>query len=175
MFHLDAVSCEADALALFDSLPPLLPAELIGLWQGHGLPTGHPLDGVLENLGWYGKRFHGDRRADALLFRWGERRLVPIDPAKIPVGLALHLSGFGRSRAGHNLFSHLMRGLRAHGPVAKVRRVGFRGVESAAMAYDCKPILDHFRRLDDHRVLGVMEIAGDERHYFFVLERAPET
>lgn len=175
MSKLDAITSEADALSLFDTLPPVLPAQLIGLWHGHCVPTGHPLDGVLENLGWYGKRFHGDRRADALLFRWGERRLVPIDPAKIPVGLAMHLSGFGRSRAGHNLFSHLMRGLRAHAPVASVRQVIYRGVESAAMAYDRKPIFDHFRRLDEERLLGVMEIAGDDRHYVFVLQQVPES
>jgi hypothetical protein len=42
--------------AWFRSLPPVLPAKMIGIWQGEGIPSGHPL-GVLENLNWFGKRF----------------------------------------------------------------------------------------------------------------------
>ncbi len=69
---------QEEALVFFDSLDPITPSELIGLWKGSSLPTGHPLDGALESLGWYGKRFHADRRADALLFSVGSRRLVPL-------------------------------------------------------------------------------------------------
>jgi len=57
-------------IAWFGSLPPVLPTEMVGLWQGEGISSGHPLDGVLENLQWFGKRFHADFRADALLFQW---------------------------------------------------------------------------------------------------------
>jgi hypothetical protein len=52
---------------------------MIGLWTGRGIPSGHPLDGVLENLGWFGKWFTPAMRADALLFRFDDRRLIPID------------------------------------------------------------------------------------------------
>lgn len=81
-----------DAQGFFDELKPVMPDKTIGLWQGHRIATGHPLDCVLENLGWYGKRFHPDLRADALLFRAGPRRLVAIDPARIPLRLALRLA-----------------------------------------------------------------------------------
>jgi hypothetical protein len=64
----------------FRSLPPVEPRDLVGLWKGRGIPSGHPFDGVLENLGWFGKRFTPDMRADALLFRSGEHRLVAVDP-----------------------------------------------------------------------------------------------
>lgn len=77
------------ALEEFRSLPPVAPRELVGLWKGHGIPTGHPLDGVLENLGWFGKRFTSDMRADALLFLSGESRLVALDAKWIPLNLAL--------------------------------------------------------------------------------------
>lgn len=73
----------------FQGLPPVEPHEMIGLWTGRGIPSGHPLDGVLENLGWFGKRFSAQMRADALLFRGGEKRLVAINPAFIPLRLAL--------------------------------------------------------------------------------------
>jgi hypothetical protein len=44
----------------FQALQPVRAQDMIGLWQGVGIPSGHPLDGVLENLGWFGKRFHAD-------------------------------------------------------------------------------------------------------------------
>ncbi len=91
----------------------MAPRELIGLWKGRGIPTGHPFDGVLENLGWFGKRFTPDMRADALLFRSGEHRLVAIDPRWIPLGLALRFHHIGRTRVARNLFFYLQRRLRA--------------------------------------------------------------
>ena len=45
------------------------------------------------------------------------------------------------------------------------------GVESAAMIYDQQPIIDHFRRIDQRRVMGAMTVRGDEGIYFFELER----
>ncbi|SMC99460.1 protein of unknown function [Rhizobium sp. RU36D] len=159
------------ALERFRQLPPVQPRELIGLWRGRGLPTGHPLDGVLENLGWFGKRFTPDMKADALLFDGGERRLLAIDPAWVPLRMALRFSSFGRTQAARNLFSYIGRRLRAQGPVATVKTVTYEGVSSAAMVYDSKPITDHFRRIDETRILGMMVIEGDARPYFFELEQ----
>ncbi|MCU1441780.1 MAG: hypothetical protein JWP85_2777, partial [Rhodoglobus sp.] len=160
-----------EALGEFQSLPPVEPREMIGLWSGRGIPSGHPFDGVLENLGWFGKRFTPDMRADALLFRLGEKRLIPIDPARIPVRLALRFHKVGRMRVAKNLFSYLQRGLRARGPVASLKSMVFGGVESAAMVYDDQPIVDYFRRIAEKRIMGAMTIRGDERVYFFELER----
>ena len=147
---------------------------MIGLWTGRGIPSGHPLDGVLENLGWFGKRFSAQMRADALLLRRGEKRLVAIEPAWIPLRLALRFHKIGRTRAASNLFSYLLRRLRAKGPVASLKAVPFQGVTSAAMAYDTQPIVDHFRKVGDNRLMGAMVIEGDERVYFFELERVEE-
>ena len=162
------------AIQEFQSLPPIEPREMIGLWSGRGIASGHPFDGVLENLGWFGKRFTSDMRADALLFCFDERRLIPIDPARIPLRLALRFHKVGRTRAARNLFSYLLRGLRAKGPVATLKTMSFRGVASAAMAYDDQPIIDHFRKMDDRRIMGAMTIQGDDRIYFFELERVDE-
>lgn len=93
------------------------------------IPAGHPFDGVLENLGWFGKRFNFDRRADPLLFRAGERHLVAINPKWIPIHLALRLHAVGRTHAARNLFSYLLRRLRARGPVASVQTDVFVGGE----------------------------------------------
>ncbi|PZM16463.1 DUF4334 domain-containing protein [Rhizobium tubonense] len=165
------LSEQQKTLEQFQCLPPIEPREMIGLWRSRGIPAGHPFDGVLENLGWFGKRFTAELRADALLFRSGQHELIPIDPARIPLGLALRFHKVGRTRAARNLFSYLRRGLRAKGPVASLKTMSFRGVTSAAMAYDEQPIVDHFRRIDERRIMGMMEIEGDERIYFFELER----
>lgn len=73
-----------------------------------------------------------------------------------------------------NLFSHLQRGFRAKGPVASLKTMSFHGVASAAMVYDDQPIVDHFRRIDDRRIMGAMTTQGDDRIYFFELERIDE-
>lgn len=39
---------------------------------------------------------------------------------------------------------------------------------------DTQPIVDHFRKVDDDRLMGAMVIEGDERVYFFELERVEE-
>jgi len=161
-------------LEAFRSLAPIEPRDLVGLWKGRGIPAGHPFDGVLENLGWFGKRFTPDMRADALLFRLGERRLVAIDPKWIPLPLALRLHVLGRTRVAKNLFSYLQRRLRARGPVASLKMRVFGGIESSAMVYDHQPIVDHFRRIDEHTIMGAMTITGDERIYFFELDRVDE-
>jgi len=165
---------EQALLEEFRRLPPILPRELVGLWKGHGLSAGHPFDGVLENLGWFGKRFTRDMRADALLFCSSERRLTAIDPKWIPLQLALRFHGVGRTGIARNLVSYLQRCLRARGPVASVKTMVFDGVESAALAYDDQPIVDYFRRVDEKRVMGAMKITGDARIYFFELERVIE-
>jgi Domain of unknown function (DUF4334) len=61
--------------------------------------------------------------------------------------------------------------LRSHHSAASLRAVNFRGKRSAALIYDRQPIVDHFRRIDDNRVLGLMEMRGMERPFFFLLSR----
>lgn len=158
----------------FRGLQPVEPHEMIGLWTGRGIPSDHPLDGVLENLGWFGKRITAKMRADALLFRGDEKRLIAVDPAWIPLRFGLRFHKLGRTRAARNLFSYMLRRLRAKGPVASLKAMPFQGLTSAAMIYDKQPIVDHFRRMDDGGVMGAMIMEGDDRVYFFELERVKE-
>jgi hypothetical protein len=161
--------------AFFDRLDPVLPERLVGLWRGHTIPTQHRLDGVLENLGWYGKRFNADLSADPLLFQIGRQRLAPLDPGGLPLRPVLRLAArFGRTRMARNGFTYLQRALRAQGPVASLKSLHYRGKTSAAMIYDRQPITDHFRRIDGDRLVGVMEIPGEGGGYFFLLARDPD-
>jgi len=158
-------------MSWYRSLPPVLPAEMVGLWKGVGIPSGHPLDGVLENLQWFGKRFHPDMRADALLFQSGKGRLVAVEPRWLPVWLALGLAPFGRTSVARYVFGYLHKALKARGRTATLELRSFEGTESAAMVYDHQPIVDHFRRIDDVEVAGMMIVKDDPRRYFFKLRR----
>jgi hypothetical protein len=54
---------------------------------------------------------------------------------------------------------------------ASLRVVRYRGVATATMVYDRHPIFDHFRKVDDDLVLGVMDRKGDAQPLFFWLAR----
>ncbi len=162
---------QAEKTRWFATLEPVAPDDMVGLWQGVGIPSGHPLDGVLENLQWFGKRFHADMRADALLFQSRSGRLVPVEPAFMPIRLVLKLAGLGRTAPARNLFQQMERTLRARGTTASLRAETLDGVETAAMVYDRQPITDYFRRIDADTVAGMMCVSGDARRYFFQLQR----
>lgn len=155
----------------FKTLPPVLPEEMVGLWRGESIPSGHPLDGVFENLQWFGKRFQPDLRADALLFQSKPGRLVPIEPAALPIRLAIRLAPFGRSFMARNLFSHLQKAFRARGTTAMLTLRMVDGAETAAMVYDRQPIADFFGRVSEDELAGVMVVDGDDRRLFFRLRR----
>ncbi|SEL23089.1 protein of unknown function [Roseateles sp. YR242] len=44
---------------------------------------------------------------------------------------------------------------------------------TASMVYDVHPIIDHFKRLDNDSVLGVMDRRGDSSPLYFWLRRLP--
>lgn len=155
----------------FQTLDPVLPEEMVGLWRGEGIAADHPLDGVLENLQWFGKRFHPDLKADALLFQWRPERLVPIEPSFFPVRTVIRLASFGRTFVARNWFSYLQKLFRARGTTAMLTLRMIDGVETAAMVYDHQPITDFFRRVDHSEVAGMMVIEGDDRRYFFRLRK----
>ncbi|NEJ22694.1 DUF4334 domain-containing protein [Rhizobium leguminosarum] len=162
---------QEEMAAWFRSLEPVQPKDMVGLWSGAGIPSDHPLDGVLENLNWFGKRFHSDMRADALLFRWRPGRLVPLEPSFFPIGLAIKMAPFGRTFVARGWFSYLQKLLRARGTTASLRLQALDGIETAAMIYDKQPIVDYFRRIDDVEIAGMMCVRGDPRRFFFKLRK----
>lgn len=58
---------------------------------------------------------------------------------------------------------------------ASLWMVEFRGKVSACMVYDAQPIFDHFRRVDDRTVMGIMDgkeqVFDGGKHFYFYLER----
>jgi hypothetical protein len=163
-----------EALAQFDGLEAVDVAALTGVWQGRGLHTGHPLDGLLEATGWYGKRFAGPEGVHPLVYA-GARGLRSVDPARLPLSSALLLRLAPRGRIAGQAFRLLLPLLATSRPTARARSVLYRGVVSAALIYDRHPIIDHLRRLPDGDLLGAMDHRAFAAPLFFVLTRADAT
>lgn len=159
----------AEAADVFDGLEPVTVAELLGRWHGSEVPTGHPMDGLLDVSGWYGKEFVDADHVHPLLFgRPGA--LYAVNPKLMPIGLLNRLGErFPRwlPPGGTAAFRLLRTGQHR----ARLREVQYRGVTSAAMVYDDLPIIDHFRRLGPDALLGAMDLRGSAQPYFFLLER----
>lgn len=138
------------ACRLYDGLETVSLEELIGTWKGREFPTGHPLDGVLSELNWYGKAFHDAENVDPLLFEMPDGEVVAMDPVPLMDKRKL---------------------LKAAGGKARIRMVKHRGVLSTAMIYDNLPIHDHFRKVNEQILLGMMDWKGDKKPFFFLLEK----
>jgi hypothetical protein len=162
-----------DALALFDASPAVETEFMIGTWHGAELPTGHPLDGLLEASGWWGKQFVDGETVHPLLFTTGDRRaLWAVNPILAFGGLGVvtripalrHRNHAGTINAAGPL-------LRTRSPKARLRTTRYRGVDTATMIYDQLPVNDVFRKIDDRNVIGAMDLRGSKTPYFFVLTR----
>lgn len=170
MHELEAGMNAQEALAFFDALPPATTETLLGQWRGSGVPTGNPLDGLLEAFGWYGKRFEGPEEAYPLVFET-QRGLMTVNPAGMPLGAMLRFSGALGNPVIVAAAKRMLRLRRTTRPSARLRMVEYRGVSSATMIYDALPINDHFRRVDEATLLGAMDMRGLDQPFMFVLRR----
>lgn len=160
-----------EALDRFDGLADLAPEELLGSWRGRSLPTGHPLDGLLEALGWHGKAVESPESVHPLLFRLPSGRIIPLEPSLMPTGLALRWPGFFRSGPARRAFAAAAPLLRAREPGARLALRDLRGRTGTALIYRRQPILDHLRRIGPDHVMGLMERDGMDLPFFFLLAR----
>lgn len=159
------------AMKAFLDLSAIAPEEIVGTWKGTSLPSGHPFDSLLEYYGWAGKRLYANGAADPLLF-YGDGGYQSINPRYIPVHAVLRASSLTRWWLPRLLFSIVRPLLRTTRPTARVVRVELHGTESAAIAYDKQPIMDHLRAIDHDTLVGLMAYRFDDRPFFFLLERA---
>jgi hypothetical protein len=155
--------------AFYDELAAADLNFMLGRWRGEGLNTGHPLDGVLERFGWFGKAFVDPERVHPLLFkkRGGIRAL---NPGLMPMNLALRCPWLNNDVVAA-MFRVLQPLMATRAPRARLRTVEFRGQCTSAMVYDQLAIIDVFRKVDDKTLLGVMDMKGMEQAFFFVLRR----
>ena len=159
------------ALDFYDSLPPVRVEEVLGSWRGSGLPTGNPLDGLLERFGWYGKRLDDPETVYPLVFRRSDGSLYAVNPSFVPVGLLVRFPSQFHRPVLAKLFTALRGVIATTKPHARLRLREYRGVVSATMCYDALPVNDVFRKVDDQTLLAVMDLRGMERPFLFVLRR----
>ncbi|WP_243706412.1 DUF4334 domain-containing protein [Micromonospora sp. KC721] len=159
------------ALRYFDSLAPVTVREMLGRWRGIGLATRHPMDGLLERSGWYGKRFETPEAAHPLLFGTAGGNVVSLDPALIPLGSLLRFPRLAHLPIAAQAFRLVRPLLTTTRPTARLRMTEYRGVVTATMCYDTLPVHDVFRRIDDDTVLGAMDTRGSPHPFMFVLTR----
>jgi len=160
----------AEALRVYDGLPAVAVEELLGSWRGGGVPTGHPMDGLLEAYGWHGKRFDSAEDGHPLVFR-GPRGLFSANPALVPMGLVSRHGPRLRPAPVAAVGRRAVALARTRAPRSRLRAVEHRGVVTATMLYDDLPIADHFRRLGDDTLLGVMDLRAMAVPFVFLLRR----
>jgi hypothetical protein len=162
----------AEVLAFYDSLPAVQVEDLMGVWHGHELSTGNPFDGLLYAFGWYGKEFRSADDVRPLVFT-GHRGRFEMNPSLLPMPLALRYAAVLRRPGVARAARAVLPLLRTRRPQARLRMVEYRGVPTATMIYDAKPINDHFRAVDRDTLVGLMDLRGMAATPFaFVLERA---
>ncbi|BCY13161.1 hypothetical protein L3i22_082490 [Actinoplanes sp. L3-i22] len=60
---------------IWAALPVVRPVEMLGLWRGAELITGHRFEGTLGRVGWYGKRFTSLTEVAPIVCRGADGRL----------------------------------------------------------------------------------------------------
>ncbi|MCF3936726.1 DUF4334 domain-containing protein [Acuticoccus sp. M5D2P5] len=168
---LEAGTTGAEALAFFDSLPPVSVEAMIGAWRGRDLHTGHPFDGLLPRFGWHGKRFESAEAVHPLVFERPDGTLYSVTPASAPFAALRDFPKIASRPRVPKIVRTVAPLTATTKPKARLRRIEHRGVLTAAMIYDALPIIDIFRRIDDDTVLGLMDMRGDKGAYMFVLTR----
>lgn len=115
---------------------------------------------------WKGGEFHTGHRANGFMDRlnWFGKTFVSATDAKPLVCLDEHGAKFSNTEA--------MNG------EASLWLEEFRGEVTATMVYDGRPVHDHFKRIDDNAVMGIMNgkgaidrTSGADRYLYFYLER----
>ena len=168
--RLPASTTTAGALAIFDESAPVSIEEMIGEWRGAGLHTAHPMDGLLERYGWYGKAFIDPETVHPLLFSTRGATPVALDPRLMLIEWVWN-KRFAHRAIIAALFGAVRPLLQTAKPRARLRMLSHRGVVSATMVYDHLPINDVFRRVDGNTLIGLMDMRGMSAPFFFVLRR----
>lgn len=166
-FSINEPTTIEEALQLFDQLPPADLEFMKGLWKGWEIQTGHPMNGLLDLTGWYGKLFISEEEVHPLLFYASNKKsLYSVNPKWIPLHMA-----FPKIKILRVFMLLLSPFLQTRYPKARMRMIAYRNKVTACMVYDHKAIIDAFVKIDDDTVLGIMDLKGDSQPYVFAMKR----
>lgn len=157
-----------ETLELCDALPIVEIETMIGRWRGTEISTHHPMNGLLETFGWYGKEFIDREHVHPLLFSANHGKLFALDPQRLPFNLGPYIPRIKQARQALLAVRFALQTRKAK---ARVRMIEYRGKVSASIIYDNLPIYDTFRLIDQNTLLGVMDLKGMEQPFFFKLHR----
>ncbi|MUG97266.1 DUF4334 domain-containing protein [Scytonema sp. UIC 10036] len=158
------------ALQLFDALEPVNLDFMSGRWQGSGLHTDHPMDGLLESSNWYGKEFIDPESVHPLLFLNGQGKIFQVAPHPTLMNWVLKLPR-PKNNSLKPLLGLINSLLKTEKTQARLRMMEYRGKVTATMIYDYLPINDYFRKVDENTVLGIMDYKNLPQPFFFILKR----
>jgi len=158
------------ALQLFDALEPVSLDFMLGRWQGSGLQTNNPMDGLLEASNWYGKEFVDTENVYPLLFLDGQGKIFKVAPNPTAMNWILKLPML-KNNSLKPLLMLANSLLKTETSQARMRMMEYRGKVSATMIYDYLTINDSFRKIDDKTVLGIMDFKNFPKPFFFILKR----
>ncbi|MBU2996438.1 DUF4334 domain-containing protein [Cellulophaga baltica] len=162
----------SDVVRIYDQLEPVSLGFMTGRWKGYEIKTGHSLDGMLVPSGWYGKVFKSPEEVHPLVFfAKNKTQLYAVNPKKLSMDVKVPSKIIGV------LMSLAKPFLQTKKSGARLRMIEYRGKATATMQYDDKPINDHFIKINENTVLGLMDKKGDSPNfpYAFVLERDNES
>jgi len=155
------------AFQIYDELDEVNIDFMIGRWKGTEFRTGHKMDGLLNLTGWYGKLFIDQESVHPLLFYTHDKSgLYAVNPDLIPLSFRIPKTGLLK-----RIMALSKPILQTKKTKARLRMMEYRGKLSATMIYDGKAINDHFRKIDDRHVMGLMDLKGEPQPYFFILEK----
>ena len=158
------------ALQIFDALESVNLDLMFGRWQGSGLHTDHPMDGLLESSNWYGKEFVDAENVHPLLFLNSQGQVFKVAPNPTAMNWVLRFP-LPKNDSLKPLLMLINSLLKTEKSQARLRMMEYRGKVSATMIYDHLPINDSFRKVDDNTVLGIMDYKNSPQPFFFVLKR----
>ncbi|MCC5613955.1 DUF4334 domain-containing protein [Nostoc sp. CHAB 5836] len=158
------------ALELFDALEPVNLDFIFGCWQGSGLHTDHPMDGLLEISNWYGKKFIDSENVQPLLFLDSQGKIFQVAPNPTLMNWVLKLP-IPKNNSLKPLVVSINSLLKTEKSQARLRMMEYRGKVTATMIYDYLPINDSFRKVDENTVLGIMDYKNLPQPFFFILKR----
>ncbi|QSJ14349.1 DUF4334 domain-containing protein [Nostoc sp. UHCC 0702] len=158
------------ALQLFDYLEPVNLDFMFGRWQGSGLYTDHPMDGLLETSNWYGKEFIDSENVHPLLFLDHQGKIFKVAPNSTLMDSVLKFP-LPKNNSLKPLLILINSFLQTEKSQARLRMMEYRGKVTATMIYDHLPINDSFRKVDENTVLGIMDYKNLPQPFFFVLKR----
>ncbi|GAE26761.1 hypothetical protein JCM9140_2854 [Halalkalibacter wakoensis JCM 9140] len=160
---------QTEAFEFFDQLDRADLPFMLGLWKGKEMKTGHPMDGLLDAISWFGKEFVDNETVHPLVFQKRNGTLYNINPGFVPMTFPFEKVSKGLVKTLFSIASPIAKTRKGK---ARMRMLEYRGVVSATMIYDQHGIYDTFRKIDDYTILGVMDLKGQsDAAYFFILER----